>query len=455
MRDDILIKVNDHIVLRDTASLIPYANNSRTHSEAQIAQIAGSIKEFGFTNPVLLDGQSGIVAGHARVMAAQLLKMMQVPCIELGYLTEAQRKAYVIADNKLALNAGWDEQLLAIELKGLGELGFDLGLTGFGELEFSALFAEKTDGLTDPDEAPEAPENPVSMSGDLWLLGKHRILCGDSTVANDVERVLSGVEPHLMVTDPPYGVNYDPAWRNKAGRSVNGRTVRLSSGKAARPLGARAVGKVENDDRADWREAWVLFPGTVAYVWHAGIKAGIVQASLEACSFDIRAQIVWAKNNFAIGRGHYHCKHEPCWYAVRKGATGQWAGDHRQTTVWDIHKNLKSETGHGTQKPVECMRRPIENNSSPGQAVYEPFCGSGTTIIAAEQTGRICRAIEIASAYVDVAVKRWQAFTGLEAKLDGDGRSFEEIALERPPQDRESESARRNDAADLERHLPS
>ena len=323
MREDILIRVNQHIVLRDTASLIPYANNSRTHTEAQIAQIAASIKEFGFTNPVLLDGQSGIVAGHARVMAAQLLKLMQVPCIELGYLTEAQRKAYVIADNKLALNAGWDEQLLAIELKGLGELGFDLGLTGFGELEFSALFAEKTDGLTDPDEAPEAPENPVSMSGDLWLLGKHRILCGDSTVANDVERVLSGIEPHLMVTDPPYGVNYDPARRNEAGRSVNGRTVRLSSGKAARPLGARAVGKVENDDRADWSEAWVLFPGTVAYVWHAGIKAGIVQASLEACSFDIRAQIVWAKNNFAIGRGHYHCKHEPCWYAVRKGATGQ------------------------------------------------------------------------------------------------------------------------------------
>ncbi len=439
MREDILIRINDHIVLRETASLIPYINNSRTHTEAQIAQIAASIKEFGFTNPVLVDGEFGIVAGHARIMAARLLKMAQVPCIELCYLTEAQRKAYVIADNKLALNAGWDDQLLAIELKGLGELGFDLGLTGFGELELGALFAEKTDGLTDPDEAPEAPEYPVSMSGDLWLLGRHRILCGDSTVAIDVERALGAVEPHLMVTDPPYGVNYDPAWRNEAGRSVNGQTVR--------PLGARAVGKVENDDRADWSEAWALFPGTVVYVWHAGIKAGIVQASLEACGFDTRAQIVWAKNNFAIGRGHYHCKHEPCWYAVRKGATGQWAGDHKQTTVWDIDKNLKSETGHGTQKPVECMRRPIENNSSRGQAVYDPFCGSGTTIIAAEQTGRACHAIEIAPAYVDVAVKRWQAFTGLEAKLDGDGRSFEEIALERVPQDRRPEPARRVDDA--------
>jgi ParB-like chromosome segregation protein Spo0J len=172
MREDILIKVNEHIVMRDTASLVPYANNSRTHTQAQIAQIAASIKEFGFTNPVLLDGQFGIVAGHARVMAAQLLKMLQVPCIELGYLTEAQRKAYRIADNKLALNAGWDEHLLTIELKGLGE--FDLGLTGFGELELSALFAEQTDGLTDPDEAPEAPEYPVSVSGDLWVLGSHR-----------------------------------------------------------------------------------------------------------------------------------------------------------------------------------------------------------------------------------------------------------------------------------------
>jgi hypothetical protein len=297
-----MIRVNDHIVLRDTASLIPYVNNSRTHTEAQIAQVAASIKEFGFTNPVLLDGESGIVAGHARVMAAQLLKMVQVPCIELGYLTEAQRKAYVIADNKLALNAGWDEQLLAIELKGLGELGFDLGLTGFGELEFSALFAEKTDGLTDPDEAPEAPENPVSMSGDLWLLGKHRMLCGDSTVANDVERVLSGVQPHLMIADPPYGIIYDPAWRNRA----------AAAGLIGQKKSTRAIGQVENDNRADWSEAWALFPGTAAYVWHAGTKAGIVQASLEACGFDTRAQIIWVKNNFAIGSGHYHCKHEPC-----------------------------------------------------------------------------------------------------------------------------------------------
>jgi hypothetical protein len=199
--------------------------------------------------------------------------------------------------------------------------------------------------------------------------GGHQLLCGDATVATDVERVLGGVAPHLMVTDPPYGVNYDPGWRNEAGRALDGTIQRLSSGKASVPLGARALGKVENDDRADWSEAWALFPGAVVYVWHAGTKAGIVQASLEACGFETRAQIVWAKSNFVISRGHYHAKHESCWYAVRKGETGHWAGDHKQTTVWDIPKNAKSETGHGTQKPVECMRRPIENNSAPGQAV--------------------------------------------------------------------------------------
>ena len=224
-----------------------------------------------------------------------------------------------------------------------------------------------------------------------------------------------------MVTDPPYGIEYDPAWHNRA----------AAAGLIGQKKSTRATGQVENDDRADWSEAWALFPGAVAYVWHAGTKVGIVQDSLDRCDFETRAQIVWVKNNFAIGRGHYHCKHEPCWYAVRKGSTGHWAGDRKQTTVWNIDKNLKSETGHGTQKPVECMQRPIENNSSPGQAVYEPFSGSGTTIIAAERSGRSCHAIELSPKYVDVAIKRWQDFTGARATLDGDGRCFDEIAAAR------------------------
>lgn len=251
--------------------------------------------------------------------------------------------------------------------------------------------------------------------------GGHRLVCGDSTVATDVEKCLNGVKPHLMATDPPYGINYDASWRNDA--------VQAGNGKRGAPSG-RAIGKVENDDNADWRETWSLFPGDVAYVWHAGTQSKTVIESLEAAGFELRAQIIWAKNNIVIGRGHYHPQHEPCWYAVRKkqGATGHWAGDRSQSTLWKIDKPQKSETGHSTQKPVECMRRPIINNSSPGQAVYEPFSGSGTTIIAAEMTGRACHAIELSEAYVDVAVQRWQDFTGSHATLEGDGRTFAEIA---------------------------
>jgi DNA modification methylase len=207
-----------------------------------------------------------------------------------------------------------------------------------------------------------------------------------------------------MVTDPPYGVVYDANWRNEADRA-NGK-----------PYGASAVGKVENDDKADWREAWALFPGDVAYVWHAGVQAGVVAESLEAVGLELRSQIVWAKNQMAISRGDYHWQHEPCWYAVRKGRKGHYNGDRKQTTVWNIDKPRKSETGHSTQKPVECMKRPIVNNSSPGQAIYDPFLGSGTTLIACEMEGRACHGLELSPAYCDVIVKRWEDFTGLKAE---------------------------------------
>ena len=333
--------------------------------------------------------------------------------------SEGQKRAYIIADNKVALNAGWNNELLAVEFAELGEMGFDLGLTGFGEMELASLLADKTEGLTDPDAVPDAPEIPVTVEGDVWQLGRHRIICGSSTEADTVGKVLNGVEPHLMVTDPPYGVEYDASFRNGIKRA-DGSIV-----------GARAVGKVLNDDKADWREAWELFNGDVAYVWHAGVHAGTVADSLTACDLLIRSQIIWAKNQMAIGRGDYHWQHEPCWYAVRKGRKGHYDGGRKQTTLWQIDKPRKSETGHSTQKPVECMKRPIENNSSPGQAVYEPFSGSGTTIIAAEMTGRHCHAVELSPAYVDVAVKRWQDFTGQQATLEGDGRSFDEVAGER------------------------
>jgi DNA modification methylase len=231
--------------------------------------------------------------------------------------------------------------------------------------------------------------------------------------------VLAGVKPHLMVTDPPYGVEYDADWRNKAMRA---------DGTA---IAGMATGKVMNDDKADWSEAWALFPGEVAYVWHAGLFAGTVADSLTSNGFKLRSQIIWAKSNFAIGRGDYHWHHEPCWYAVKEKATGHYNGDRKQTTLWQIPKPQKSETGHSTQKPIECMKRPIENNSSPGQAVYEPFSGSGTTIIAAEMTGRCCYAIELNPAYVDVAVTRWQDFTGQAATLESTGQTFEELKQKR------------------------
>jgi len=399
--------------------LIPYALNSRTHSDAQVAQLAASIHEFGFTNPVLVDDANNLIAGHGRLLAARKLKMDQVPAIVVAGLDDRKRRALVIADNKLALNAGWDEDALRVELE---DLAGDFGeLMGFSQDELVALLqnAEGTDGLTDEDAVPEVPAVPVTVEGDVWLLGRHRLACGSSTDAHTVEAVLAGVKPHLMVTDPPYGVEYDASWRKDALPLTNpGKTGGMH-------------GKVLNDNQADWREAWALFPGDVAYIWHAGNKAHTVAESIEASGFEIRSQIIWAKHQFVIGRGHYHPHHEPCWYAVRKGATGHWGGDRKQSTLWQIPKPQKSETGHSTQKPIDCMRIPIENNSNPGDAVYEPFSGSGTTIIAGEMTGRCVYAIELNPAYVDMAVIRWQNFTGQTATLEATGQPFAETEGER------------------------
>ena len=402
------------LTYRPIGALIPYARNARTHSPAQVALIAGSIREYGFTNAVLVDGENGIIAGHGRVLAARKLGMSQVPVIELAHLTPAQRKAYILADNRLALQAGWDKDLLALELTDLSDMAVDLSSLGFEAAELDALFRR---GEADPreDDVPPVPEAPVSRTGDLWHLGPHRLVCGDATNATDVTRVLDGVIPHLMVTDPPYGVNYDPAWRNAAGLSATKRT-----------------GKVANDDRADWRDAWALFPGEVAYVWHGALHATTVADSLMASGFAIRSQIIWAKERLVLSRGDYHWQHEPCWYAVREKGKGHWSGDRTQTTLWQIpSRDQDAATIHGTQKPVDCMRRPMLNNASPGQAVYEPFSGSGTTLIAAETTGRICYAVELDPAYVDVAVLRWQSFTGKAAILDGEGKNFAAVQAER------------------------
>ena len=406
----------DKVDRRAIADLVPYARNARTHSDAQVAQIAASMQEWGWTNPILVDETGMIIAGHGRVLAARKLGFTDAPVMVATGWTEAQKRAYVIADNKLALNAGWDMPALSAELGELAGLDFDLALTGFDDTELAGLL-DKTSGLTDPDEVPPAPVNPVTRMGDLWICGNHRILCGDSTVETDVSHLLGSVKPHLMVTDPPYGVEYDANWRNEADRA-NGK-----------PYGARAIGKVQNDGRADWMGAWALFPGDVAYVWCApGPLQCVVHDSLVAAHIEPKQQIIWAKNQFAIGRGAYHYQHEVCWYAVKEKKVSHYVGDRKQSTIWNIDKPRKSETGHSTQKPVECMRRPIVNNSSLGQAVYEPFCGSGTTMIAAEMEGRHAYCIERSEAYCDVIVKRWQAFTGEQATLEGDGRTFEQLS---------------------------
>jgi DNA modification methylase len=415
------------IIHRLPSELRGYERNARTHSAEQVKQIAASITSFGFNNPLLIDGSGMVLAGHGRLEAALQLGLATVPCVVLDHMTPEQQRAYILADNKLALNAGWDEDLLRMELGELQAAGLEMFSIGFNGSELNLMFREgRSGGLTDPDDLPDPQDQVVSEVGDLWLLGRHRLRCGSSTSATDVAALLGEGVPELMITDPPYGVEYDASWRGNGG----------------------AIGKVLNDDRADWEEAWRLFPGDVAYVWHGGSRAAEVQCSLERCSFSVRAQIIWAKSQLVISRGHYHSQHEPCFYVVRKGKTASWTGGRKQTTtwrcldehlrqdelvfvrrqaetgvvlalsgdestVWEIDKPSKSETGHSTQKPVECMLRPMRNHRF--LEVYEPFSGSGTTLIAAEMAGKKCYAMELHPPYVDLAVTRWQNFTGKQA----------------------------------------
>ena len=339
--------------------------------------------------------------------------------------SEEEKRAYRVADNQLAARASWDFERLSSEFGDLKLSGFDLDLIGFEPDQLKAILASsRSSGLTDPDSVPEVLDQPVSRLGDVWLLGDHRIGCGDSTRATDVAAVLGGSQPHLMVTDPPYGVGYEPSWRARHG---------LGSGKLA-------LGKVLNDDRADWREAYELFPGDVAYIWHGALRGDVVAAGLAACGLQLRAQILWVKQHFALSRGDYHWKHESCWYAVREGKSSHWQGSRTQTTVWEIANNnpfgspqREPSWGHGTQKPVECMRRPIVNNSRPGQVIYDPFLGSGTSLIAAEITGRVCYGIELNPLYVDVVVRRWQDCTGRAARHQVSGQSFDDRDQRRDP----------------------
>ena len=394
-----------------TSSLTPYARNSRTHSPQQVKQIAASIKEFGFTNPVLIDEANGIIAGHGRVMAAEHLQLTEVPCIRLEYLTETQKKAYVIADNKLALNAGWDEEMLNIELTDLHDDGFDVGMIGFEADELSDLMGYNDKEIVE-DEVPETPAEPITKPGDLWLLGDHRLLCGDSTKAEDVGRLMAGGQADIILTDPPYGVAYQTA---------------LSTHEAA-ARNRRKDGKEVVNDSLGWdgtrglvADAFKnasLKPGGAFYVF---CPPGDLQAAfwlgLQDAGYNARHQIVWVKDRFVMGRCDYHYRHEVCLYGWAEGAGHFFIDDRTQDSVWECKRPSASKE-HPTMKPVELFARCLTNSSKQAWLVYEPFCGSGTTLIAAEQLGRKCYGMEISPAYCDVIVKRWETLTGKKAVLE-------------------------------------
>lgn len=391
-----------------TSSLTPYARNSRTHSPQQVKQIAASIKEFGFTNPVLIDEANGIIAGHGRVMAAEHLQLAEVPCIRLEYLTETQKRAYVIADNKLALNAGWDEELLNIELTDLHDDGFDVGMIGFEADELSDLMGYNDKEVVE-DEVPEPPAEPITKPGDLWVLGEHRLLCGDSTKAEDVERLMNGQLAEMLFTDPPWNVNYGAVQKGN-------------------PQGYKARTIINDHMNADDWDTFVAGfcksfymatkPGAPAYVVMSAQEWPSIDKHLRQAKFHWSSTIIWLKDSLVLSRKDYHTQYEPIWYGWNEeGPRIVQVSDRKQSDVWEIARPKVSEL-HPTTKPVELISRALVNSSAPSAIVIDLFGGSGSTLIAAEQLGRRCYGMEISPAYCDVIVKRWETLTGKKAVLD-------------------------------------
>lgn len=400
----------------NVADLIPYARNSRTHSDAQVAQIAASIREFGFTNPVLVDGANGVIAGHGRILAARKLGMDTVPVIELAHLSEAQKRAYVIADNKLALNAGWDDEMLRVEISELTDAGFDVSLLGFSDEELAMMDPEQVEGLTDEDAVPDVPEVPVTVLGDVWLLGKHRLMCGDSTSIDAVD-ALTGGGVDMWLTDPPYNVAY--------------------TGKTKDALKIKNDSMADDDFREFLRDSYVaadavMKAGAVFYIWHADSEGYNFRGAARDAGWTVRQCLVWEKQTLVMGRQDYHWKHEPCLYGWKEGAGHLWASDRKQTTLLKFDRPSRSEH-HPTMKPVALFEYQMLNNTKGGDKVLDSFGGSGTTLLAAEKNGRIACLMELDPKYCDVIVKRWQDFTGKQATLESDGRTFAEVAGERVP----------------------
>jgi DNA modification methylase len=395
----------------------PYPGNPRKIPQAAIDKVALSIAEYGFRQPLVVDRDGTIIAGHVRWLGARKLGLAQVPVHVAENLTAEQVRGYRLMDNRSHEDTDWIPESLKTEIVALEAAKFPLHFTGFLRREIDEI-------LVDPaaenyaDAGAGGTSKIVTEPGELWQCGPHRVLCGDATNSENVTRLLADAQPLLMVTDIPYGVQYSPEWREEAGL---GKQIQ--------------VGKVTNDDRVDWTAAYILFPGDVAYVFHAGLHAAEVATHLNTAGFEIRSQIIWAKPTFVLSRGMYHWQHEPIWMAVRKGHGSHWRGSRTQSTLWSVpslnpfggRNAEETPTGHSCQKPQELVRRPLLNHTEPGEVVYDPFLGSGTTLIAAEMNGRICHGLEIERKYVDLIVRRWQDFTGRAATLEGDGRSFEEI----------------------------
>jgi len=383
--------------------LVPYANNPRTHSEKQVTQVASSIKEFGFNNPILIDEGKGIIAGHGRLAAAKKLGLEAVPTITLEGLTEAQRKAYVIADNKLTENSEWDYDLLTVEVERLKELDFDLDLTGFDEDELNALLEPTVvEGLTDEDEVPEPPDNPITKLGDIWILGNHRLMCGDATSIEDIDRLTQGQKVDMWLTDPPYNVSYEGGTKDKL-------TIKNDNLK-------------DEDFRQFLRDSYsaadtAMKPGAVFYIWHADVEGYNFRGAAKDVGWKIRQCLIWKKSSLVMGRQDFQWIHEPCLYGWKDGASHLWANDRKQTTVIEVKKPRKNGE-HPTMKPVELFEYQLLNNTRGMDLILDTFGGSGTTMIAAEKNQRQSRVMELDPKYCDVIVDRWQSFTGKTAQLD-------------------------------------
>jgi len=413
------IRINIQVERWPIKRLIPRVTNPRTHTPEQIGQIAASIREWGWTNPILVGSDGDVIAGHARLLAARELGMTSVPVIQLGHLSEAQSRALVIADNQLAINAGWSEEMLRVELQALQEASFDLNLVGFDEEELARLLAAEGagEGLTDEDDVPEVSEKPVSVAGDLWNLGPHVLLVGDATSEADVARLMNGAVADLVFTDPPYNVDYQGYTEDRLTIQGDSMTAQQFSEFLATTFGS-------------YRR--IVKHSASLYVCHPSSWQREFQNALEAAGFEVRCQIIWAKNTFAWGFGRYKFRHEPIFYCHVAGQSDTWYGNKSQSTLWEENKPAANRL-HPTMKPVELVERALLNSSKTGNVVVDLFGGSGSTLIACERRGRAARLMELDPRYADVICRRYQEFTGKEAVLDGGG-TFDEVALGRGQQ---------------------